>query len=167
MNEALKEQLVKQITIELESSYKYLAMASYFSGRSLNGIANWMRVQAQEELAHADKIHNYLQDLGVDVAFGAIEAQKHNFSSCLDAFEHALKQEIFLKEVFEKMANTAREASDNTSYTFIEWFLTEQVEEIATCQTVIDRLKIAGEDGYGLLMIDQELGARKPEEEEM
>ncbi len=161
----LEQKLNEQLNFELESAYVYFALAAYMDGESLDGFASWMKVQAQEEIEHAMRIYNYLNDRGSKVVLAALPQPKGDCESVLDAFEIALAHEIKLSERLNDLAEVARSAKDNTTYTFLEWFLTEQVEEVSSVQTVCDKLKLIGDNGYGLLMMSNELGERKPGEE--
>ncbi|RMG40664.1 MAG: ferritin [Candidatus Dadabacteria bacterium] len=159
----LADELNKQINIELFAAYQYFSMAAYCEAKSLDGFASWMKVQAQEELSHALKIYDYLIDRGATVTMLAIEQPKVKFNSVLDAFQTALKNEEDLGTRFNELSEIAREEKDNITYSFLKWFLDEQVEEVALVSSVIDKLKLIGDNGYGLLMLSNELGQRQPE----
>ena len=161
----LEQKLNEQLNFELESAYVYFALAAYMDSESLDGFASWMKVQAQEEIAHAMRIYNYINDRGSRVTLASVPQPKGNFESVLDAFETALAHEIKLSERLNDLAEVARGAKDNTTYTFLDWFLTEQVEEVSSVQTICDKLKLIGDNGYGLLMLSNELGQRQPGQE--
>jgi ferritin len=140
-------------------------MAAYFDSLSLDGFSHWMKTQAQEELGHAMRMYQYLSDRGVPAEMLAIPAPQTKFDSPLAAFEKALEHEKMLAATLNEISEVALSCKDNTTYSFLEWFLSEQVEEVALVSTVIDKLRMIGENGFGILMLSNELGQRKPEEE--
>jgi ferritin len=160
----LQERLNEQINVELQAAYLYFSMAAYFDSLSLDGFAHWMKTQAQEEVTHAMKIYQYLSDLGVAAEMLAIPAPATKFESPLKAFEIALGHEKKLARILNELSGLALEEKDNTTYSFLDWFLTEQVEEIALVGGIVDKLKLVGDNGLGLLMLSNELGQRQPEE---
>ena len=160
LNKKLAEELNKQINIELQAAYLYFSMSIWFDFKSLDGFAHWMELQAQEEVAHGTKIYNYLSDLDFKVTLLPIEKPEAEFKSPQDAFQMALKNEKDLMEHLNALSKLAMEKGDNTTYTFLEWFLTEQVEEISLCSTMLDKLKLIGDNGYGILMLNSEMAAR-------
>ncbi|MCB0309619.1 MAG: ferritin [Bdellovibrionales bacterium] len=161
ISDKLATALNQQINSELQAAYLYLAMSAYFNSRSLNGMAHWMLMQSQEELQHAMRIYKYLSDQGVKTELLELAKPTNTFSGVQDVFEHALANEKLLAEKLNSLAGMALNEKDNTTYSFLEWFLTEQVEEIATCNTILDKLKLIGESGHGLLLINNELGERQ------
>jgi ferritin len=161
MKKEITSALNDQINAELSSAYKYLAMSTYFEAKSLSGFAHWMRLQADEELSHAKKIIHYLLDRGEQPEYQKLPAPTNTYKGPLAAFEASLAQEIALQEAFEAMSQLARKSDDATTWCFLEWFLMEQVEEIASCGAVIDKLKLIGDNGSGLLLLDSELSQRK------
>ncbi len=164
ISKALHEALNKQINEEFASSYLYLSMAAYFDSQSLDGFSSWMKAQAQEEIAHGMKIYDYILDRDETVTMLAIEQPRVEFASPLDAFQQALDHEKELSEKLNAIAQLALEAKDNTSYSFLEWFLNEQVEEVATASTIVDKLKLIGDNGFGVLRLNDDLGKRQPGE---
>jgi ferritin len=135
-------------------------MASYCDDKSLNGFSHWFKTQAQEEVGHAMKIYNYLDDLGHRVILDALPQPLTQFSSVLDLFEKALEHEKKLANRLNEISGMASAENDNTTHSFLSWFLTEQVEEISIVSTVVDKLKLIGDNGHGILMLNDELGAR-------
>lgn len=160
MDKKLAQELNKQINIEMQSAYLYFAMAVYVDGLSLDGCARWFRLQAQEELGHAQKIYQYLMDTGQPVKLLAIDEPKQNFKTLRQTFEVALGQEEELATRFNKLAEMSLDSKDNATYSFLKWFLDEQVEEISSCRTIVEKLKLIGDSGGGLFMLSKELGAR-------
>lgn len=160
IDEGLAQELNKQLNVELEAAYLYLSMSGYLSSCSLDGMAHWMLLQSKEEVEHAMKFFNYLLDRDYTPRMLPITQPKVEFTSVLEVYQTALENEQKLAGVLNDLAETALQKKDNTTYQFLEWFLTEQVEEIATCNTIVDKLKLIGDNGYGLLMLSGELGQR-------
>ncbi|MCI5064116.1 ferritin [bacterium] len=163
LTEKLETLLNKQLNLELFSAYTYLAMGSYMDERSLDGFAHWMKLQAEEELQHAQKIYTYLSDLGAKVRFEALDRPKQEFDSILDVFQTALEHEKKLARELNEISSVASEERDNTTAGFLDWFLNEQVEEVAQTNTICDKLKLIGEDGQGILLLNNELRDRQRE----
>ena len=162
LNAKVQEAFNQQINAELFSEYLYLSMAAHFESESLKGMANWMRIQAGEEHTHAMKFYHFILDRGGKVALAQIDAPKTTWNSPLDAFQDAYKHEIKITGLINGLANLAIDEKDHAAHQFLEWFVNEQVEEEAAAQLVVDQLKLVGENGVAIYMIDQELGQRVP-----
>ncbi len=160
ISQAMHEALNTQINRELFSSYQYLAMAAYFDSQSLDGFSHWMKAQAQEEVQHAMRIYDFLCALGKPVNMLAIEQPKIQFKSSLEVFENALAHEQQLARALNDISDLAMREKDNTTYSFLDWFLTEQVEEISLTGSIVDKIRLIGDNGFGLLMLNNELGKR-------
>jgi len=151
--------LNQQVNAELHASYLYLSMAAYFESIDLAGFAAWMRAQVQEEMMHAMKIYDFINERGGRVILTAIEAPKVNWDSPLAAFEDTCAHEAKVTELINKLMNLAVKEGDHATQVFLQWFVTEQVEEEATAGSIVNKIKLAG-DGGGLFMLDNELGQR-------
>jgi ferritin len=149
-----------QINAEFYSAYLYMSMSSYFSSVGMPGAANWMRIQALEEMTHGEKFCNYIEERGGRVILAAIDAPETQWSSPLDAFESVLKHEQKVTSLINDLMDTALAEKDHAAVLFLQWFVGEQVEEEASAQAVIDQINLAGESKGGMLMIDRELGQR-------
>lgn len=156
----MQEAMNEQIKWEAYSAYLYLSMSAYFTSINLNGFANWMRVQAMEEMTHAMKFYDFINDRAGRVTLLDIEAPPHAWDSPLAVFEEAYKHEVHVSERIDNLVNLAIEERDHASNTFLQWFVTEQVEEEASADEVVQKLKLIGNDGGGLFVLDQELGQR-------
>ena len=156
MNEKLQNAFCVQINKELYSAYLYLAMQSYFKDMNLDGFANWMSVQVQEELAHAMGMYNYVFERGGKVELMSIEKPAGDFSSPLDVFEKVLEHEKYVND----LAETAEEVKDRAAISLLQWYIKEQVEEEANVSNVLGNLKLAQNDPRALLLLDRELAAR-------
>ncbi|MFP4528476.1 MAG: ferritin [Candidatus Kapaibacterium sp.] len=157
MQEALNEQIMK----EMYSSNIYLSMATYFHVKNLNGMANWMRIQAREEMDHAMKIYDYIIDRGGHAKILKIDQPRADWNSPLEIFKAALEHEEYVTDSINKLVDLAQKISDHATNNMLQWFVDEQVEEEATTGEIVDRLELVGEDKGGLFMVDNELKARK------
>ena len=160
LNEKIQKALNDQINAELYSSYLYLAMSAYFGSINLNGFANWMRIQAQEELAHSIKFYDYVEERGGRVLLGSVDGPRTEWGSPLEVFEHVYEHEVHVTSLINKLVDLAIEISDHATNNFLQWFVAEQVEEESAADDVVQRLKLVGNDGAGLFMLNQELTAR-------
>ena len=163
----IQDELNRQINCEFEAAYTYFSMALYCESRSLDGMGQWMRIQANEEVQHGLKICKYMQDLGCEVKLEDVKITQDNYKSLAEVFEKALENETDLAERFNRLSAIALEEQDNITYNFLKWFLEEQVEEIALVSEVLDKVKMANEEGNALLILNEELGKRIPEQVEM
>jgi ferritin len=150
----------KQLNFELFSSYLYLSMSAYFEAESFKGMAAWMRTQAQEEVGHGMRFYKFIIDRNGRVTLTQIEAPKTQWSSPLEAFEDAYKHECKVTAAINDEMNLSLSEKDHAAHTFLEWLINEQVEEEATVLTIVDQLKLVGDNGMALYLIDQELGKR-------
>ena len=128
LNQEMEEQLNEQINAELYSAYLYQAMAAYFEDEDLDGFANWMDIQAQEELSHARKIYDFINERGGRVKLKAIEAPQNEWDSPLNAFEDAYAHEQKITKMIDDLVNLAIEENDHAANSFLQWFVDEQVE---------------------------------------
>lgn len=156
----MEKALNEQINAEMYSSYIYLAMAAYFESENLPGCASWMRVQTQEENAHAMKLYDFVCERGGRVVLKAIEQPPKDWKSPLAAFEAAYKHEQFITGRINKLVDLALQEKDHATNAFLQWFVNEQVEEETSADAVIQNLKMAQKAPGAMFMIDRELGQR-------
>ncbi len=152
--------ITAQINAELYSAYLYLAMSSWFDARNLKGFAGWMRVQIQEELAHAQKLHEYVLERGGKPDFSRVEAPPARWDSALAVFESAYEHEQGVTRAINELVDVGVSAKDHATVNFLQWFVGEQVEEEASFDASIQQLRLAGDNGAALLMLDREMAAR-------
>ncbi len=152
--------ITRQINREIYSGYFYLAMASYAQDVGLSGVANWFNVQIREELSHAEKMYAYLQQQNIKVMLEAIESPPQVFSSITDLFQQTLEHEKKVTAMINNLMSIAIEQKDRATEIMLQWFVTEQVEEESNASDILQKLKVFGEKGEALLMIDKELGLR-------
>jgi ferritin len=152
--------LNEQINAEIYSSYLYMSMSSYFHSLGLAGFANWMRVQALEEMTHAERFFNYVVDRGGRVVMKAIAGPPTEWESPLAVFQDTLAHEQKVTSLINNLADLAIKEKDHASNNMLQWFISEQVEEEANDQDIIDKLKLVNQTPGGLFMLDKDLGAR-------
>lgn len=160
MDKKLVDAINEQIKNEFYSAYLYLSMAAYCESINFDGFSAWMKKQAQEEVGHAMKLYGYLGERGERVILKAIAEPPKDFSSALNVFEETLKHEKQVTVGIDKLYNLAREVKDNATEIFLQWFVSEQVEEEASASSVVEKLKMVKPDSGGLLMLDRALGQR-------
>jgi ferritin len=159
MNNKVAAAMNEQIKWEFYSGYMYLSMAAYFDELGLAGFSQWMKNQYEEEIYHALKMFKYVQEAGGRVTLEAIEQPPSEWASALECFEFSLEHEKSVSKRINDLATLAQEEKDHATYIFLQWFISEQVEEEDTFGTVVNKLRLVG-DGGGLFMLDRELGAR-------
>jgi ferritin len=150
----------KQINAEIYSAYLYGSMAAYFDANNLAGFSNWMRVQVQEELSHAVKFYEYLNDRGGRAILTAIEGPPTEWKSPQAVFEEVYKHEQNVTRLINELTDLATEEKDHMSKELLLWFIAEQVEEESSADKMVQDLKRVGTNGHGLLMLDREAAAR-------
>ncbi len=161
LSEKIEHAINKQINAELYSSYLYLSMSSYFESISLTGLAKWMRQQTQEEIFHGMKMFDYVNERGGRVILDAIEQPPANWTSTQEVFDNVLLHEQKVTGLIIDLVNLALDERDHATNIFLQWFVSEQVEEEATAGEIVDKLKLIGNDANGLFMLDRELGQRQ------
>ncbi|MBS7645493.1 MAG: ferritin [Candidatus Bathyarchaeia archaeon] len=165
IKDKVQEALNKQINRELYSAYLYLSMAAYFESINLKGFAHWMRIQAREEVGHAMKLYDHLVERGGRVGLQSIDAPPREWKSPLEVFEEVYRHERTVSQMIDDLVNLARSEGDNAAEVFLQWFVKEQVEEEASALEILERLKLVGEGGQALFMIDRELAKREAEQD--
>ncbi len=160
IQEKMQEAINDQINAEIFSAYLYLSMSAYFQNEGYTGFAKWMELQAAEEFSHARKFYNYIYERGGRVTMKAIEAPETEWSGILDVFEATLKHEQKVTELINNLVDISMELKDHASFNMLQWFVTEQVEEEATAEDIINKLKMLKDHSAGLFMMDKELGSR-------
>jgi ferritin len=157
---AIQGAMNDQIHKELDSAYSYLAMSAYFSNHNYPGAASWMRIQSREEVGHATKFIDFMEDRGGTVVLRALSAPASEFASPLAAFEAAVEQEALVSASIYRLYELAAKEKDYAAQALLQWFITEQVEEEKTSRQIVDTLRLIGNNTSGLYMFDRELGRR-------
>lgn len=161
VSRTMSEALNRQFNGELSSAYLYDSMAADFYARNLPGFAAWMTLQASEERAHAEKIHRYLDENGERVFYAAMAEPQAEWASPLDAVKAALGHEKYISKCIHDLVRTARKEDDIATEAFLSWYVTEQVEEEAAAQSLVDKLEMVGDNKFGLYQLDKEVSTRQ------
>jgi ferritin len=156
----MQKALMEQLNHEFGSAYLYLAMSAYCSFSDFNGAASWFKLQHEEEQFHAAKVYDYLIEQGVHVELAQIGEPANEFGPILEVFEASLAHELEMTARLNELSDLALSEKDHATYNLLQWFVNEQVEEEASVGAIIAKLRMVKDDGYGLLMIDNELGQR-------
>lgn len=165
LSKTLQDAMNEQIKNELYSAYIYLSMSAYCEAENLPGFAHWMRLQAQEEVGHAMKFYDFICDRGGRVALKAIDQPPIEFQSPLDVFEKTLEHEQKVTGMIHNLYALAVQEKDYPSQVFLQWFVDEQVEEEKNASQIVETLKMIGDQGPALIMLDRELAQRQAEDE--
>ncbi|MBM3307765.1 MAG: ferritin [Candidatus Eisenbacteria bacterium] len=160
LSKKMQGALNKQINAETYSAYLYLSMAAHAKSLGLDGFENWFRAQVQEELVHAMKFFDYVNERGGRVTLTAIDAPPAAWKSPLAVFEATLKHEQHVTSLINKLVDLAVAESDHATANMLQWFVAEQVEEEATADGIRQKLALVGDRGNALYMIDRELATR-------
>jgi ferritin len=161
LSKTMQDAFSTHINHEFASAYLYLSMAVYFEGQNLPGFANWMKAQSAEENEHGMKMLDHVLDRGGSVSLQAIDKPAADFKSATDAFERALAHEQKVTSLIHTLYATAMKENDFASMEMLQWFIKEQVEEEKNTSLVLEQLKMAGEKGSSLVMLDHRLGKRE------
>ena len=160
ISQKIQKALNEQLNAEFYSSYFYLSMSAYFESKDLQGFAQWFRLQADEEYAHAMKIFDYVYQIGGEVKLMKIDGPKTNWDSFLEVFQDTFEHEQKVTKSINDLLELSYAEKDHATVNFLQWFVSEQVEEEATAMQNVKKMEMIGDDKAGLFMIDKELGGR-------
>jgi ferritin len=160
LGKKLQKAFNDQLNQEFSSSYLYLSMAAYAESQNLPGFAHWLKFQTSEEKGHAMKLYKYIVERGGRVELQAIAQPPVEFKSPIALFEEVLKHERKITALINKLYEVALEEKDYASQVLLHWFIQEQVEEEAAAAEILETLKMAGEKGQALIMMDRQLARR-------
>ncbi|MEA2055318.1 MAG: ferritin [Candidatus Thermoplasmatota archaeon] len=160
LSKKIEEALNEQINKEMYSAYLYMSMSAHSTNVGLPGFANWFMVQYHEEMEHAMKIYDYINDQGGRVSLKAIDEPLSTFKDAMDMFQKTLKHEQFITKSINKLVDLAIKEKDHATQIFLQWYVTEQIEEEGNDNDIIAKLKFIGGNGNGLLMLDKDLLSR-------
>ena len=166
LGKKIQDAMNEQIKNEFYSAYQYLSMAAYCESMNLPGFAHWMRAQSREETEHAMKFFDFVLDRGGRVVLQAMEQPVVEFGSPLEVFERTLEHERKVTAMINDLYGLALRENDYASQTFLQWFVTEQVEEEKNAGDVVETLKMIGDKSEALFLLDRELGQRENDEPE-
>ena len=158
ISEKLQNAINEQITAEMWSANLYLSMSFYFEKEGFSGFANWMKKQSQEELEHAYVMADYIIKRGGVAKVDKIDVVPSGWGTPLEVFEHVYKHECHVSKMIDELVSVASAERDNATQDFLWGFVREQVEEEATAQGIVDKIKRAGD--AGIFFIDSQLGQR-------
>ncbi len=161
LTKTIQDALNRQLHDELSAAYSYLAMSAYCTAQNLNGFAHWLRIQAREEAGHAMRLYDFVQDRGGRVTLDAVDRPPADYQSALDVAEQALRHEQRVSTAINDLYGLTVQEKDWASQAFLQWFVTEQVEEEKTATQLVETLRMIGNDRAGLVMLDRELGTRQ------
>lgn len=160
LSKPIQDALNEQIKHEINSAYLYLAMSAYCESITMPGCARWLKVQWQEELEHSMRLFNYVYDRGGRVTLQAIDRPQADYSSVKEVFTQVLAHEQKVTALINTLFGLAVKENDYATQVEVQWFIKEQVEEEKHAAEILDTLKIAGESGPSLIMLDRHLGSR-------
>jgi ferritin len=161
ISKAIQNAINEQIKNEMYSSYLYLAMATYCAEENLPGFAQWLHMQSKEENEHAMKFYGYIHSQGGHVELSVIDKPPVKFKSPLDIFTHVLDHEKKVTAMIHKLYELALKEKDYPTQIMLHWFIKEQVEEEESATQIIEKIRMIGDQGPALIMLDRELGSRK------
>ena len=160
LSEKMQNALNEQINAEIWSAYLYLSMSAYFEDKNLPGFANWMKIQWQEEISHAMKFFDYVNERGGRVLLKPIAEVKTDWKDAVEVYAETLDHERHVSSLINNLVNIAIEEADHATNNMLQWFVAEQVEEEAAADDLLQQLKMIDGFGHGMLMLDRELGQR-------
>jgi len=160
LSKTMQDAVNEQIKNELYSAYLYLSMSAHCEAANLPGSAHWMRLQTQEEMSHAMKLFDYVNDHGGRVVLQAIDRPPADFKSLLDIFQQVLEHEQKVTGMIHQLYDLAVKENDYATQVELQWFITEQVEEEKNASGIVEHLKLIGDHAGALFMMDRQLGAR-------
>ncbi len=160
MKATVLQSMNQQINAELYSSYLYLSMAAWANSKGYKGIANWLQIQSKEEYAHAMKFYAYVEERNHTPELFAIEKPESSWNGIVHMFEQVYAHEQKITALINNLYTLSLKEEEHATSSFLKWFIDEQVEEEATVCAIIDEIKLAGEVGPGMYMIDKELAQR-------
>ena len=158
INDKVLDALNQQLNYEFHSAFHYLAMESYFRSIHLKGFGKWMRDQYKEERVHALKILDYINDRGCRVKLAQIEEPPQEWDSPLEAFEDAYRQEQNSSGLINNLVDLSQSERDHATNAFLQWFVQNQVEEESMVGSIVEKLRLVGNDQYGLFLLDRDVG---------
>jgi len=160
IKQKMLEALNEQINAEQYSALLYLSMSAYLNDKGLSGFGNWMYVQYQEELSHANKFFNYVVERSGKVELKSIDQMPTDWEGIIEVFEATLTHEQHVTDLINNLMEVAIEVKDHATQSFLKWFVDEQVEEEANVTQILDTLKLINGQGNGIFMLDREMSAR-------
>ena len=162
ITEKMEKALNGQINKEFYSAYLYLAMSAYCNKINLPGAEHWFRMQYDEEVIHMTKMFDYVMQHGGEAHLLQIDEPPQEFGTILNVFEASLAHEQSVTKLINELLDIAVQERDHATQVFLQWFITEQVEEEANVGDIVQRIKLAGDNGGAVMMLDDKLSLRQP-----
>ena len=162
MEKKIEQAFNEHLNAEFYSSYLYLSMANYFAAKNLEGMASWMVIQTDEERMHAMKFIDFINDRGGRVVLDQIDKPKTDWDSPRRLSGEAYEHEQLISQKINTLVDLAVKENSHAAAAFLQWFVSEQVEEEAIAQSIVGKLEPIQDNPMGLLMVDQQLGTRTP-----
>ena len=160
ISDKMQQALNEQVNTEFYSAYMYLAMSAYCNTIGLPGFAHWMRMQYEEEIMHVTKMYDYILGQSGKVHLKTVDEPPQTYGTPLEIFQTTLEHEQVVTKLINQLMDLAVDERDYATQTFLQWYVTEQVEEESNVNDILAPLRMVGEDKSGLMMIDQQLGGR-------
>ncbi|MFZ5354500.1 MAG: ferritin [Bacillota bacterium] len=160
ISKRLMDEMNNQIMYELFSAHLYMAMEAYCASQNLDGFANWLKVQTEEERSHARLFFDFINRMNGDVKVFGIEEPNGYFENLLDVFKKGYEHELFVTSRIYLLMEIAQEEKNHAAVSFLKWFVDEQVEEESNFFGMVKKLEMIGDNMSGLYMLDKELAAR-------
>ena len=157
----IQDAINDQVQAEMYSANLYLSMSCYFESINLSGFANWMRVQWKEETAHAVKFINYLEERGGRAIIKKIDQPPSEFGTVLEVFQKVLEHEQYVTDRIHKLYELSLAENDYPLQSFLKWYIDEQVEEEANASEILESVKMLGDSGYHIYMLDSRMKSRE------
>lgn len=161
LKDSMLDKLNEQIQHEAYSAYLYYSMVGYFESENLKGFANWMQIQAQEEITHMHRIFTYINDKGASVVLGPVDQPPSKWDSPVECIRQTLEHECFISEKINECVTLALSENDHATNAMLQWFVAEQVEEEANADELLQKVIMIGDNASGMFLVDNELGQRK------
>ncbi len=158
LSQALSDRLNQQINLEMYSSHLYLQTSSWCAYKSLDGCAEFLRLHAEEESGHMNRLLNYMHETGAFVILGGMEAPPTQFESLTALFEKIYEHELFITTNINDLVHLANTEPDYSTLQFLQWYVAEQHQEEFLFKGILDKIKLIGTEGQGLFLIDKEVG---------
>lgn len=157
MNTIIEDLLNNQIKYEAQASLQYLAMASWADASGYNGISDFFYSQSDEERTHMSKLVKFVNERGGKVIIPALDKPKETYEGLNELFEKFLESEMFVTEQISHIIYECLEHKDYNVHNFMQWYVTEQLEEEAMARTLLDKLNIIGSDKSGHYLFDRDI----------
>lgn len=165
MKKTINEALNKQVALEAESSHIYLAMASWAEKNGYQGVANFLYQHSDEERIHMLKLIRFINEREGSAIIPSIKQPKDNYKSLIEIFHDILEHEVYVTNEINKLVEITLKEKDFTTHHFLQWYVSEQLEEEALARQINDKLKLIGDDKMGLYLFDRDLGSMKTSNE--